>query len=74
MPPSVLPLPDAEPQDEAVLPLMRPQASTSTSEKAKQKPAWRGADNVTWDPNPSAVRFVPPPLYEPLQSRLISPD
>jgi hypothetical protein len=69
MPSSVLPPLDAETETEAALPLM--QGSNQNEKKAK--PTWRGADNVTWDPNPSAVR-LPPSLYEPLQSRLISPD
>lgn len=66
-------LPDAEtedrpsPQQEHQL-----QGTSETKAKQKQKPTWRGAPHVTWDPNPSAVR-LPPSLYEPLQSRLISP-
>jgi hypothetical protein len=61
---------DAETGDDALpLPQQGTQRQGSTGkarqkqkQKQKQKPTWRGADNVTWDPHPSAVRFVLPLL------------
>jgi hypothetical protein len=50
---------DALPRQETQL------ASTSEAkQKQKQKSMWRGPDNVTWDPNPSAVRSLPPSHYK----------